>query len=249
MDPKIWGYSGWVTLYSIICKYPEYPDAYDTHYYKRFFDQLRYVLPCKTCCMHYESHCSTIKIDSYLSSRNNFINWLLDINNNVNISKNVPLYTLDSASAKYNINLRTCKMNDNNNIMHNIWKFLFAICIAYPKNPSYNDILNYKNFFVYLKDVIPNAKFKALYEQHIVYETPVDKYLINSKSLVDWLIILYNKCNNTEYNNSQILDLFFNKDIKNSIIKRDEYETFTDNTLSSILILTSLIGALTFFIK
>ena len=88
IEPKFWGKYGWIFLDSIALTYkPELKDKY-----KLFFEQLPYILPCEKCGEKMMSSIS--KLDDALSSKENLMNWLLNIRNEVYVSQNRKQTTL-----------------------------------------------------------------------------------------------------------------------------------------------------------
>jgi hypothetical protein len=65
--------------------------------YKLFFQQLPYILPCKTCGSKMKN--SIGQIDDALQSKHTLLNWLLKIRNEIYIEQNRPTKTI-----KENIN-------------------------------------------------------------------------------------------------------------------------------------------------
>lgn len=77
IDPMYWGRSGWIFLNSIALTYkPEYKEKY-----KLFIEQLPYLLPCKTCGSNLFKNIP--ELDVALESKENFLNWLLKIRNEI----------------------------------------------------------------------------------------------------------------------------------------------------------------------
>jgi len=108
MDPNLWGRSLWTSLFSIAMGYPENPTIDDQSNYQRFFEHLKYVLPCDTCKINYEQHIRSNPIHFYLYNRDVLINWLVTIHNEVNKTLKKPLLTREQTLNKYiyNINKR-----------------------------------------------------------------------------------------------------------------------------------------------
>ena len=80
IDPKYWGRCGWIFLNSIALTY----DDTLKEKYKQFILTLPYVLPCKKCGYHLKESINKIKnIDTILKNKETFINWLLEIRNNI----------------------------------------------------------------------------------------------------------------------------------------------------------------------
>jgi hypothetical protein len=77
IDPIYWGKNGWIFLNSIALTYnPLYKE-----HYKNFILQLPYILPCKSCGENLKKNmCS---LDYALNSKENFVNWLINIRNEI----------------------------------------------------------------------------------------------------------------------------------------------------------------------
>jgi hypothetical protein len=77
LDPKYWGKSGWIFLNSIALTYePIYKENY-----RLFIQQLPYILPCKTCGENLKKNLPTL--NNALESKEKFINWLINIRNEI----------------------------------------------------------------------------------------------------------------------------------------------------------------------
>jgi hypothetical protein len=77
IDPEYWGKCGWIFLNSIALTFkPELKDKY-----KLFIEQLPYILPCKTCGSNLFKNMEDI--DNALDTKENFLNWLLKIRNDI----------------------------------------------------------------------------------------------------------------------------------------------------------------------
>lgn len=85
MDPEVWGPSTWIFLHTITLNYPHNPTMYDKQYYKNFFINLHYILPCEWCSNNYKQHLQKYPIDNYLNTKKNLVQWLINIHNEVNI--------------------------------------------------------------------------------------------------------------------------------------------------------------------
>ena len=100
MEPNIWGPAGWTFLHSITFQYPEDPTDIDKRKYYTFFNSLKNVLPCPTCREHYETNFEKIQIR--LNNRQELIEWLIDIHNEVNRSSGKKEYSYDEVYHIYN---------------------------------------------------------------------------------------------------------------------------------------------------
>lgn len=109
------------------------------------------------------------------------------------------------------------------------WIFLHSITMAYPEKPTQNDKVNYKNFFELLSNVLPCDVCREHFKQYI-NEIPIDNALVNKKKLVEWLINLHNKTNESlgkpVLNYSEVIDIYKNlysnteKNVKNDEKKK-----------------------------
>jgi len=84
MDPDIWGPPTWIFLHTVTLNYPNNPTMYDKKYYKNFFINLHYILPCEWCSKNYKQHLLKYPIDNYLNTKKNLVQWLINIHNEVN---------------------------------------------------------------------------------------------------------------------------------------------------------------------
>jgi len=117
MNSFIWGPDAWSFLHTITFNYPQEPtqEDIDSHYY--FFTYLGDVLPCPKCQNHYKEN--LVKHPINLDSREEFIQWLITMHNEVNITNGKPTWTYDQVFEKYkhlytdtettNTFVKTCK--------------------------------------------------------------------------------------------------------------------------------------------
>ena len=74
------------------------------------------------------------------------------------------------------------------------WIFLHSITLAYPDNPTQEDINSHALFFNSLKGILPCQKCRDHYTKNL-QELPVENNLYNKESLVKWLIEIHNRVN------------------------------------------------------
>jgi len=90
MMTKVWGPTGWLFLHCVTFGYPyaindtNFDHAYKKEHYKRFFNSIGNVLPCKYCRESYKDFIKETPIDDYLNSRKDLCFWLYKIHNKVN---------------------------------------------------------------------------------------------------------------------------------------------------------------------
>jgi len=67
------------------------------------------------------------------------------------------------------------------------WFLLYSVALAYPEQPTKEDIKNYFNFYMSLQDVLPCLKCRVHYSEHIKNHPLTDEVLSNKMSLFKWL--------------------------------------------------------------
>lgn len=82
------------------------------------------------------------------------------------------------------------------------WKTLEFITTTYPKNPTTEDIQNYKSFFILFGKVLPCNQCSINYENHLDLFS-LEKSLNSRQELIKFLIDLHNKVN--KMNNKKVL--------------------------------------------
>jgi hypothetical protein len=111
IDPKYWGRCGWIFLNSIALTY----DETLKEKYKEFILTLPYILPCKKCGHHLKESINKIQnIDSILNNKETFINWLLEIRNNICKDQNRETKSIDNCLNEiFNKDLDNKIINNN----------------------------------------------------------------------------------------------------------------------------------------
>ena len=99
MEPNIWGPGAWLFLHSITFQYPDNPTELDKENYKTFFESLQEVLPCPSCSEHYRNNLNKFPIR--VESKDELIEWLIDIHNEVNVINNKEVLTYDQVKNNY----------------------------------------------------------------------------------------------------------------------------------------------------
>lgn len=121
MDPKVWGPSSWLFMHCVTLSYPNKPSDNDKHNIKQFFIYMGKVLPCIKCRHNFKNHLNKHPLnDKALSSRENLVNWLIDIHNEVNATTGKPPISHKAAIERFS------NLNDNS---HNISLILTVIII------------------------------------------------------------------------------------------------------------------------
>lgn len=121
LQTKLWGPPLWTGLHAITFGYPLEPTEQDKKNYKIFFDQVKYVLPCKYCRESYTEYINTepTKLtDEVLTNRSTLTKWLFNLHNRVNNKLDVDYGTtwdeivekFESFRAKCDPQKKTCSM-------------------------------------------------------------------------------------------------------------------------------------------
>lgn len=118
IDPKYWGYSGWVFLNSIALTY----DINNKESYKKLIEQLPYTLPCKMCGNNLKKN--LYNLDEALESKETFISWLINVRNEIYIENNQreKWKTLDST-------IKEIFNKNNNNYYYEYLSIFFSIIL------------------------------------------------------------------------------------------------------------------------
>ena len=108
MNKNIWGPSGWLFMHSISFQYPENPTEEDKNNYRVFFESLKNTIPCPKCREHYSENLKQKPIQ--LNSRDELIQWVIDIHNKVNEKNSKKIYSRQEVEklylSKYNYSIK-----------------------------------------------------------------------------------------------------------------------------------------------
>ena len=84
MDGSLWGNQGWFFLHIISFNYPENPTQEDKEYYRTFFVNLKNVLPCNECKIHYSKLIEEFPIEPHLDSKKELFKYVYILHKKVN---------------------------------------------------------------------------------------------------------------------------------------------------------------------
>jgi hypothetical protein len=101
MNPEIWGAKMWFILHIITFSYPENPTFLDKRHYNDFFTNLQYVIPCDKCKLHYREHLENNPLTPNLDKKEDFVNWLIQVHNSVNVSKGKQTMSYNAVLNEY----------------------------------------------------------------------------------------------------------------------------------------------------
>jgi hypothetical protein len=83
-----------------------------------------------------------------------------------------------------------------------LWRTIHIIALGYPKNPTYEDVIAYKNFYENFWKVLPCQSCSINYKRHLK-ELPLEDFLVSKLKLFEWTVILHNLVNK-ELNKKEI---------------------------------------------
>jgi hypothetical protein len=83
MNSLIWGPHAWHFLHVISFDYPDIPSQTIREKYYEFFNAFSYVLPCGPCRENYRKKLQDLNLLEHLSSRDNLIDFVIKLHNNV----------------------------------------------------------------------------------------------------------------------------------------------------------------------
>lgn len=95
INPEIWGPVFWNTINILAINYPEKPNIQDQNNITSFLTNLKNILPCEKCRNHYKENIEKFPISQALTSRSNFIKWVIDIHNSINKTHGKKVLTYD----------------------------------------------------------------------------------------------------------------------------------------------------------
>ena len=151
-----WGPYLWYLMHSISYNYPERPTQQQKIIYGKFYYKIiPTLILCKYCLYHYKNFLKKKNID--FNSKENLINWVINLHNDVNLENNKLKYTrldVDKLYFKKNFNHKyfykfltyyTSKLT-NKQVLFNYIEFLKVLSVVLPcKGCKTYIIKNYKN--------------------------------------------------------------------------------------------------------
>lgn len=84
MKTSVWGKHAWEFLHACSMEYPENPSPDDKLAARALFRSLTKMLPCDDCCRHYCQEIRESPVEDHLSSREELVDWVLQLHNRVN---------------------------------------------------------------------------------------------------------------------------------------------------------------------
>lgn len=197
MDTRFWGPSAWKLMHLVAYNYPEKPSQEDINNYGMFYNNLKYVIPCKFCRISLDKFMTELPIEKYIGNRKRLTEWVYLIHNKVNDKlRKEGLNDKSNPSFKF--------VNEMyNNLKSDIlpgWDFIYSVAFTYPKNKknvSFDKMQHYIAFFQSLGNVMPCLKYRTLYNR-FYSEIPINC----GKDLTKWLYEINCKINGELFKNA-----------------------------------------------
>lgn len=200
MDTRFWGPSGWKLLHIIAYNYPIKPSLYQKQQYGIFYNNLKYVLPCKYCRISFSNFMEEIPVEDYIHSKRKLTKWIYLIHNKVNdklreqgLLKNKDPLLKEVDIIYEELLKKKCQIPG--------WDFLYCVAFNYPQTVSklsFDKMQHYVIFFKLLGEVIPCNQYRSLYNKYTKIYVMED-YMNSGKKLTKWLYTV-NCCIDKELN-------------------------------------------------
>lgn len=101
MKPSYWGKYFWKVMHITALGYPDNPSEDDKQVYRRFFETIGQVLPCKKCSKNYASHFENVPITKFLDGPESLFKWTVYLHNIVNKELGKPQWSIEFAESHY----------------------------------------------------------------------------------------------------------------------------------------------------
>ena len=101
MEPKVWGPKLWFFIHTIALNFPDNPTFQDIGNYEHFFENLKHIIPCDKCRLHYTQRLQANPVRKYLTDANALFIYTIDLHNEVNKSLGKRIYSYDEVAKIY----------------------------------------------------------------------------------------------------------------------------------------------------
>ena len=188
IDPHIWGPSAWYLFHIMTYFCP--PDTSGNantlllyrQQYKTFFENLQNIVPCEICSQNYGYEYPKFPITSYLNSRDNIVNWLMQFHNNVNKRTNHLVFTRSMCDNLYSV------ANTNPDVID--YKKIFFFCDLIIDHAAMRlsavQLRAYRTFFTIFGEIMSNGTTFGKLFKNILRKYPMNKYCVGGQQLKTW---------------------------------------------------------------
>lgn len=101
MNSKVWGQFLWRLLHTITYSYPNNCSSNLKTKYIEIFYCLRDIIPCVICRNHYKQRLTKMPVENYMGNKDAFINWLINLHNEVNVGLHKRFVSRQEADKVY----------------------------------------------------------------------------------------------------------------------------------------------------
>jgi len=189
-------------IYTIASHFPENPNYQIVQNYREFFEALPQVIISPKFQRYYVNYLKYHPIEVNLTSRDTLLSWLSRLSPHRDPACDPAI----------------------------IWKYLLMIVQRYPQRPNFQEVFNYKNFFMTLGNVFPVPKYRQQYIKYLE-AVPIDQYLSSNRLFSHW--------------NSKMFKAFHDKNTEFII---ENFADFNYSSLAAIMVPVILLGAI-YYIK
>lgn len=130
VSPLVFGKHYWFVIYTTALTYPNNPTEEDKKNTKTLLLYLGKKLPCDACLNNFQLHIEKYPLsDSSLENSNKLLEWVVNINNEVNKTIHKPEVTIEQMKKKY-MKMYSDKQCKNNYINYIIILFILTLIIG-----------------------------------------------------------------------------------------------------------------------
>lgn len=146
MNSKVWGQFLWRLLHTITYSYNnKCPQQLKTKYIEVFYS-LRNLIPCVICRNHYRQRLQKMPVERYMDNRDNLIDWLIKLHNEVNIGLHKRFVSRAEADRIY--------VDSKNNLKYDFKDFVILFRLFSMMNEI--NCLEIQKFIKLVFDIYPN---------------------------------------------------------------------------------------------
>jgi len=118
-NPKVWGPPTWFFLHSMTLALPDQVPEEQQKEMLMLLVSLEHTLPCSTCGQNLAKHMKQYPVEPHLASREEMVDWMIKIHNEVNKDTGKPVISRDEALSKYTVAFDKKSENfGHENILH-----------------------------------------------------------------------------------------------------------------------------------
>jgi hypothetical protein len=126
VNPTVWGDIYWKMMHFVTLTYPNNPSQDDKTNFYNFFMSTKQILPCDKCRSNFNNHLIKYPLnDKVLESKQNAIEWLMMIHNEVNIITGKPMLTITDIT-----NIPNKNTQDKTTIIITICILICLFCVV-----------------------------------------------------------------------------------------------------------------------